>query len=80
MKKKTLIILLTMSWLLPFLNAGEEKRSSLYYMKLGAIHPPGDSSGILPNFGLGARFQRGYYGFDLSANLESVCDFGSFDF
>lgn len=54
------------------LHADQEKRSSLYYVKLGATHPAGDSSGILPNFGLGARFQRDYYGFDLSVNLGSV--------
>lgn len=72
MKKKILIALFTTSWLMPFLNANEEKRSSLYYMKLGAVHPPGNSSDILPNFGLGARFQTGYYGFDLSASLGSI--------
>lgn len=52
------------------LHADLEKKSSLYYVKLGAVHP--GSSDILPNFGLGARFQRGYYGLDLSANLGSV--------
>src|SRR5581483_6211429 len=54
------------------LHADQEKRSSLYYVKLGATHPPGDSSGILPSIGLGVRFQRDYYGFDLSANLGSI--------
>lgn len=54
------------------LHAEQEKRSSLTYVKLGATHPPGNSSDILPDFGLGARFQRGYCGFDLSANLGSV--------
>lgn len=70
--KITLLTLLFVSWLLPSLDAGEEKRSSLYYLKLGVTHPPGNFSGILPSFGLGARFQRGYYGFDLSANLGSI--------
>ena len=54
------------------LHADQEKRSSLYYVKLGATHPPGSSSGILPSFGLGVRFQKDYYGCDLSANLGSV--------
>jgi hypothetical protein len=54
------------------LHANPEKKSSLYYMKLGAVYPPGGSSDILPNFGLGARFQRGYYGFDLSTDLGSL--------
>lgn len=54
------------------LHADQENESSLYYVKLGATHPPGDSSGILPSIGLGVRFQRDYYGFDLSANLGSI--------
>jgi hypothetical protein len=70
--KKTFLALLLVSWFLPFLNAGEEKRSSLYYVKLGITHPPGDSAAILPTLGFGARFQRDSYGFDLSANLSSV--------
>lgn len=69
--KKLLLFLLLISSVL-YADADQEKRSSLYYVKLGAIHPPGDSSGILPSFGLGARFQRDYYGFDLSVNLGSV--------
>lgn len=68
---KVLIILSLVSFVSLGLHA-EEKRSSLYYLKLGVIHPPGDSTGILPSFGLGARFQRGYYGFDLSANLGTA--------
>lgn len=41
-------------------------------MKLGVTRPPGDCSGVLPSVGLGARFQRDSYGFDLSANLGSI--------
>lgn len=70
--KKLLIVLIIISWLLPSLDAGEEKRSWLYYMKLGATNPPGDSSGILPSFGLGVRSQKDHYGFDLSGNLGSI--------
>lgn len=53
-------------------HADQENRSSLYYVKLGVTHPTGDSSGILPSFGLGTRFQNDYYGFDLSVNLASI--------
>lgn len=55
-----------------FLHANQEKRSALYYVKLGAAHPPGTSSAILPSFGLGARFQKDSYGFDLSTNINSL--------
>lgn len=72
MSKKILFILSFLFCLLLSLDAEEEKRSSLYYIKLGITHPPGDSSGILPSFGLGARFQKDCYGFDLSANLGSI--------
>jgi hypothetical protein len=54
------------------LHANQENKSSLYYVKLGAVHPPGDSCDVLPNFGVGVRFQTDYYGFDLSANLGSL--------
>ena len=70
--KKILLALLFLSYVLPSLRAGEEKKSSLYYMKLGITHPPGNSSAFLPNFGLGIRFQKDNYGFDLSANLGSI--------
>lgn len=68
LKKLVASFLLTLS----ILHASQEKRSSLYYVKLGVAHPPGNSSGILPNFGIGARFQRDDYGFDLSLNLSSI--------
>ena len=62
--------------LLIFLSASfihaQEIVNSLYYAKLGSAYPPGDSSNILPSFGLGARFQRGHYGWDLSLNLASA--------
>lgn len=67
--KKLFLFFLLFSFVL---HAEQENRSSLYYLKLGATYPPGDSSGILPTFGLGTRFQRDYYGFDLSANLASI--------
>ncbi len=70
--KKILIALLFVSCLLPSLNAAEEKKSTLSYMKLGMAHPPGDSFIILPSCGLGMRFQKGCHGFDLSANLDSI--------
>lgn len=54
------------------LHANQEKGSSLCYIKLGAAHPPGTSSAVLPSFGLGTRLQKDYYGFDLSANINSL--------
>ena len=69
--RKALILLLITSSFLPILGASEEKKSSLYYAKLGATYPPGDSI-VLPTFGIGARFQRDHYGLDLSANLGSI--------
>lgn len=70
LKKMLLFLLLTTS----ILYADHEKKSSLYYMKLGVINPPGDEFGYyyVPDFGIGARFQRDYYGFDLSVNLGSI--------
>lgn len=70
-KSIILIFILLTSLIPPALNA-EENNSSLYYAKLGAVYLPGDSSDILPNVGLGMRFQRGYYGFDISANFSSL--------
>jgi hypothetical protein len=68
------LIKLFLSFLLisSVLHADPEKKSSLYYVKIGGIHPPGGLSNVLPDFGIGARFQRGWYGFDLSANLGSL--------
>ena len=60
------------SFSLSFLDAEEENRSSLYYMKLGAVFPPGDSAYVLPVYGIGTRFQRSYYGIDLSANVATT--------
>lgn len=40
-----------------------------YYVKMGAAYPP------LPTFGIGARFQHGQNGFDLSANIDSLLIF-----
>ena len=57
------------------LNANEEeKRNSLYYFKLGVATPPGMSNYVsdLPNICIGARFQKNYYGVDLSANITSI--------
>jgi hypothetical protein len=45
--------------------------SSLYYIKLGGIHPPGNTVDLLPTASLGARFERGGYGCDLSLNFGS---------
>lgn len=70
--KNLLIILLIVLWIPSFLPANQEKRSSLYYIKLGVAHPCGDSSYFLPSLGLGARFQKGYYGFDLSASHSTL--------
>src|SRR5215207_8992178 len=63
--------ILSIFFLTSFLSA-EEKKPSLYYMKLGVICPPGDSDLLLPNLGLGARFKYNCYGIDLSANLGSM--------
>lgn len=55
------------------ISAGEEdKKSPLYYLKLGAVTIPGNVGIALPTLGVGARFQKGYYGLDLSANLGSM--------
>jgi hypothetical protein len=70
--KKILFSLLFISCLLSSLDADEGKKFSLYYIKIGLTKVPGDSSAILPSFGLGARFQRDYCGFDLSANIGSI--------
>lgn len=67
MKLKFLFVLLSFA----ALNATEENNSSLYYLKLGASYPSGTDC-VLPTFGLGARFQKNQYGFDLSANLSSM--------
>lgn len=72
MLKKILMTLLFVCCFLRFLNANEEERSSLYYLKLGVIYPPNGASSVLPSFGVGARFQRGSRGFDISANLSSL--------
>jgi hypothetical protein len=48
------------------------ERSALYYLKLGITDPPADSPKFLPTLGLGARFQKGHHGFDLSASLSSM--------
>lgn len=59
--------------LIPFIGyADQEKRFSLYYVKLGGAHSADSSSGFLPEFGLGVRFQQDKYGFDLSTNLGSA--------
>lgn len=70
--KKSLTFLLFVLAIASFLPAHQEKRSSLYYVKLGVAHPCGDSSDFLPSCGIGARFQKDYYGFDLSANISSM--------
>lgn len=44
----------------------------LYYLKLGATQVPGEREEILPTLGIGARFQKEYYGVDVSANLSSM--------
>lgn len=49
-----------------------ENRSSLIYFKLGGIYPPQETKVVLPNFGIGARYQKGHYGFDVSLNLGSL--------
>lgn len=67
--KTIFIFLFTVFW--SFLN-GCEQKTSLYYIKLGAAHPFEGTHEILPSFGLGARFQKNYYGFDLSASLDSL--------
>ncbi len=61
-------LLLFISLISSGLHADPEKKSSLYYVKLGVAH----SSSGLANFGFGARFQRDYCGFDLSANLSTL--------
>lgn len=71
MMKLKLLITLFLIGLMSQLNAFELKESSLYYLKLGAAYSS-DDSGVLPHFGLGARFQKDQYGFDLSANLNSM--------
>jgi hypothetical protein len=54
------------------IKSEEITRSSLYYIKFGVCDPPSDRPMILPNFGVGARFQRDYYGLDLSINTSSI--------
>lgn len=66
--KKYLFLFLFISGISSILHADQENNSSLYYVKLSAPVPLRYGS-ILPTFGVGARFQRDYYGFDLSANL-----------
>lgn len=70
--KKIFITLLLLSCFLSPLYAEGEKESSLYYVKLGAIYPPGDCSVVLPSVGLGVRHQKDYLGYELSANLGSI--------
>src|SRR5260221_10895877 len=70
--KQLLISLLLISCWLPQLDAYQKQNNDLYYMKFGIVDPPVGSSGVLPAIGLGARFQRGEYGYDLSANLGSI--------
>lgn len=67
--KKILICILCISSFAS-LHADIEKTSSLFYAKLDASRPPGESI-ILPSLGLGARFQWDYIGWDLSANFAS---------
>lgn len=69
-KLRNLLLLLIL--ISSILHSDQETRSSLYYIKLGAAHPPGNSAVILPSCGIGTRFQRDNHGFDLSANLGSV--------
>ena len=54
------------------LTAEEPKDHSLYYLKFGVSHPPGDSFDVLPVSGLGIRFQKEDHGYDLSVNLASA--------
>lgn len=46
--------------------------TAFYYMKLGAANPPCSSGAILPCLGLGARFQKGQYGCDISVNAATL--------
>lgn len=71
MAKLKILILFLAVGLMSTLSAFETKKSSLYYVKLGATHPPTDFS-VLPMVGVGARFQRDEYGLDLSANVGSI--------
>lgn len=70
MKTKLLITLFFLGFV-SNLTAFEVKKSSLYYLKLGASNPPGNS-GVLPTLGIGARFQKNAWGLDLSGNLNSL--------
>lgn len=72
---KLLTALLFSSLLLTSLSANEEKSSTLFYVKLGMMHPfdiSTRSNDVLPIFGVGARLQKGNIGFDASANLATI--------
>ena len=70
--KKIIIIFLFVFCIFPTLHANDKKTSSLAYMKLGVAKPPGRFNVLLPSVGVGARFQNGYYGADLSVNLTTL--------
>lgn len=67
---KIFILIIVVLCFLLKLEAEEPKKSTLYYLKLGAINPPGGP--VLPELGLGIRHQKGNYGFDINANLGSL--------
>lgn len=71
MLRKKLIFISMAVCLITVFNLLNGKESSMYYLKVGATNPPGDSD-VLPTLGIGARFQKDKYGFDLSANIGSL--------